>query len=102
MELAVERIVVQTSASDKKRLVAKAEKLGISVAELMRRGAAEYTDDADNKALAALADEARKAAEQAMASIDDALDFIDKSNREIAAMEKKAASKLKVIKAGAA
>jgi hypothetical protein len=87
---AVERIVVQTTAEEKKAIVAKARKLGVGISELMRRGAAAYAPDDENEALGALADAARAAAERAGAAIDDALAFVEASNRRIAAREAEA------------
>lgn len=93
MAAAVERIVVQATAQDKKAIAAKAKRLDLPVSELMRRGAFAYrAEDADAE-LAALADAARDAAERAGAAIDDALSFIAASNERIAAMEAKAAGK---------
>ena len=90
MAAAVERIVVQTTALDKKAIVAKARKLEIPISELMRRGAFAYrVDDADVD-MSALADASRGAADRAGVAIDDALDFIAASNKRIASMEAKA------------
>jgi len=98
MAAAVERIVVQATPQDKKAIAAKAKKLDLSISELMRRGAFAYeTSEADGE-LSALADAAKRAADRAGASIDDALDFIAASNKRIAAMEVNAA-KLPVRKA---
>lgn len=91
MAAAVERIVVQATAQDKKAIAAKAKKLDLPVAELMRRGAFAYASEAMDQELDALADAAKAAAERAGAAIDDALDFIAASNKRIAAMEAKAA-----------
>ena len=91
MAAAVERIVVQATAQDKKAIAAKAKKLDLPVAELMRRGAFAYASEAMDQELDALADAARAAADRAGAAIDDALDFIAASNKRIAAMEAKAA-----------
>ncbi|MEQ1804336.1 MAG: hypothetical protein ABL900_03085 [Burkholderiaceae bacterium] len=88
---AVERIVVQATAQDKKAIAAKAKKLDIPVSELMRRGAFAYRSGESDAELGNLADSARNAADRAGAAIDDALSFIDASNRRIAAMEAKAA-----------
>lgn len=88
---AVERIVVQTTVQDKKAIAAKARKLDIPVSELMRRGAFAYEPGEADAELGALADAARQAADRAGAAIDDALSFIEASNRRIAAMEAKAA-----------
>ena len=90
MAAAVERIVVQATAQEKKAIAAKAKRLGLPISELMRRGANAYqAEDADEE-LGALADAARAAAERAAASIDSALEFIEASNKRIAALETKA------------
>jgi hypothetical protein len=87
---AVERIVVQATAQEKKAIVAKAKKLGLPVAELMRRGATAYRSTEADEELSALADGARAAADRASASIDSALEFIEASNKRIAALEARA------------
>jgi len=87
---AVERIVVQATAQDKQAIAAKAKRLDLAVSELMRRGAFAYESAEDDADLAAVADAARGAAERAGAAIDDALLFIEASNRRIAALEAKA------------
>src|SRR5215468_2996987 len=84
---AVERIVVQATAEEKKAIVAKAKRLGLPISELMRRAATAYRSTSSDEELAALADAAKAAAERAGASIDDALAFIESSNRRIAAKE---------------
>ncbi len=91
MAAAVERIVVQATAQDKQAIAAKAKKLDLPVSELMRRGAFAYQASESDAELGALADAAKGAADRAAASIDDALSFIDASNKRIAAMEAKAA-----------
>ncbi len=88
---AVERIVVQATSQDKKAIVAKAKKLDLPISELMRRGAFAYETGEADAELGALADAAKAAAERAGAAIDDALSFIEASNRRIATMEAKAA-----------
>lgn len=87
---AVERIVVQATAQEKKAIAAKAKRLGLPISELMRRGATAYQAAEADEELAALADAAKAAAERAAASIDDAIAFIEASNRRIAQMEEKA------------
>jgi hypothetical protein len=88
---AVERIVVQATPQDKKALAAKAKALDLPLSELMRRGAFAYRSSETDAELASLASAAKKAADNAGAAIDDALDFIAASNKRIAAMEAKAA-----------
>src|SRR6266498_4524204 len=87
MAEAVERIVVQATAREKKAIAAKAKKLGLPIAELMRRGAAAYRSTEADEDLGGLADAARVATERASASIDSALKFIEASNKRIAALE---------------
>jgi hypothetical protein len=93
MAAAVERIVVQATAQEKKAIVAKAKKLGLPISELMRRGASAYESAEADEELGALADAARAAADRASASIDETLAFIEASNERIAALERKAAPK---------
>jgi hypothetical protein len=87
MAAAVERIVVQATAQEKKAITAKAKRLGLPIPELMRRGATAYESTESDEELGALADAARAAAERASASIDNALEFIEISNKRIAALE---------------
>ena len=91
MPFAVERVVVQIAPEDKRRISAKAKKLDMPMSELMRRAAFAYTSKEDDVEMGALADAAKSAADNAAASIDDAVSFIRKSNLRIAAMERKAA-----------
>jgi hypothetical protein len=90
---AVERIVVQATAQDKKAIAAKAKKLGLPISELMRRGAFDYESSETDEALASLADAAKLAADRAGKAIDDALAFIDASNLRIDAMQAKASKR---------
>ena len=92
MAAAIERIVVQTTAKEKRAITAKARKLGLPISELMRRGATAYASAQADEELVALADAAKAAADCASESIDDALAFIDASNKRIAAMEARAAA----------
>jgi hypothetical protein len=84
---AVERIVVQVTPQDKKAVAAKARRLDLPVSELMRRGAFAYQADQADAELAALADAAKAAADRAVGAIDDALRFIEASNRRIDALQ---------------
>jgi hypothetical protein len=98
---AVERIVVQATLQDKTAIAAKAKRLDLPVSELMRRGAFAYESGEADAELGALADAARRAAERAGTAIDDALNFIEASNKRIAAMEAKALRVSKAAKAAA-
>jgi hypothetical protein len=92
---AVERIVVQATPQEKKAIVLKAKKLGLPVAELMRRGATAYEPAEADEELGILADRAKAAADRASASIDEALAFVEASNKRIGAMEAEAAETIK-------
>ncbi len=88
---AIERIVVQATAQEKKAISEKAKKFGLPVAELMRRGAAAYNSSEADEELGIVADAAMNAANRASDSIDEVLAFVEASNKRIAAMEAKAA-----------
>ena len=90
MAAAVQRIVVQVTPQDKKAIAAKAKKLDIPISELMRRSAFAYRSNDTDEELGVLADAAKVAADRAGAAIDDALQYIEASNKRIAAMEAKA------------
>ena len=94
---AVERIVVQATPQEKKLIVAKARKLGLPVAELMRRGAKAYESAEADDELGVLADKAKEAADRAADSIDDVLAFVKASNKRIATMEANAAIATKKV-----
>ena len=87
MAAATERLVVQATAQEKKAIIEKARRLGLPMSELMRRGAVAYESEQADEELGALADAARAAAERASESIEDALAFIEASNRRIARLE---------------
>lgn len=90
---AIERIVVQATPQEKKAIVLKARKLGLPVAELMRRGATAYEPAEADEELGVLADKAKAAADGASGAIDGVLAFVEASNKRIAAMEVKASQK---------
>ena len=58
MTTAVERIVVQATPQQKRAIADKAKSLGLPISELMRRGAAAYQGDEQDKDLSALAEAA--------------------------------------------
>ena len=92
---AIERIVVQATPQEKKAIVLKARKLGLPVAELMRRGATAYEPAEADEELGILADKAKAAAEGASDAIDEVLAFVEASNKRIAAMEVKASKNIR-------
>ena len=90
MATAVKRIVVKVTAEDKRVIAAKARRLQMPVATLMRRAVIAYSPCAGDAELFALAHAAMSAADRAGAAIDDSLIFIQESNQRIAAMEAQA------------
>ena len=92
---AIERIVVQATTQEKKAIVLKARKLGLPVAELMRRGATAYEPAEADEELGILADKAKAAADGASDAIDEVLAFVEASNKRIAAMEVKASKNIR-------
>jgi hypothetical protein len=94
---AIERIVVQATPQEKKAIVLKARKLGLPVAELMRRGATAYEPAESDEELGILADKARAAADGASDAIDAVVAFVEASNKRIAAMEVKASKNMRKV-----
>ena len=92
---AIERIVVQATPQEKKAIVLKARKLGLPVAELMRRGATAYEPAEADEELGILADKAKAAADGASDAIDEVLAFVEASNKRIAALEVKASENMR-------
>lgn len=92
MSLAIERVVVQITSADKRKIEAKAKKLGLPLSEMMRRSAFSYTSETEDADLGALANRAKQSADNSVAAIDDALSFIEASNKRIAAMERAGAA----------
>jgi hypothetical protein len=89
-EAAVARIVVQATNKEKKDIATKAKKLGMPIAELMRRGAFAYEDSKQQAELGLLADKAKAAADRACDAIDATESYLEASNLRIAALERKA------------
>lgn len=90
MAAASKRIVVQVTAQEKMAIAAKAQKLGLSIAELMRRGVAAYESKVPDEKLRVLPDIVMEATTFASEAIDDSLSFAHASNQRIAEMEAKA------------
>lgn len=88
---AVERIVVQATLKEKQAIVAKARRLNMSISDLMRRGADEFTPASAD--LLALAEVAEASARRSIAMIDETTRLVDESNARIAAMEANAQTK---------
>ena len=92
MPAATERVPVLMTPAEKKRVVSKANKAGLTTGEYMRRAAEGYRPADDDKALEAMINEMNKATRSAEKAIDDALAFVAASNKRIEEMEAKAKS----------
>lgn len=90
MATATERVPVLMTPAEKKKIVSRAKKAGITTAEYMRRAAESYRPSDDDKALEAMIEEMNKATKNAEKAIDDMLAFVAESNRRIAKLESKA------------
>lgn len=87
---ATERVPVLMTPAEKKRVVAKAKKAGLTTGEYMRRAAEGFRPDDDDKALEAMIEQMNQATASAEKAIDEALAFVAASNRRIAGMEAEA------------
>jgi phosphotransacetylase len=75
------------TAKEKAQISRKAKEAGLSMGEYLRRAAESFRPSEDDQALEAMIDQMLKATERAGQSIEDALAFVEASNRRIAAME---------------
>ena len=87
---ATERVPVLMTPAEKKRVVAKAKKAGLTTGEYMRRAAEGFRPEDDDEALEAMIDQMNQATASAEKAIDKALAFVAASNRRIAGMEAEA------------
>jgi len=87
---ATERVPVLMTPAEKKRLVSKAKKAGLTTGEFMRRAADGYQAESDVRALEAMIEQMNLATESASRAVDDAISFVAESNKRIKKMEAKA------------
>lgn len=89
MATATERVPVLMTGKEKAEIARKARQAGLSMGEYLRRAGKSYRPSEDDKALEGMIDQMIKATERAEKAIDDALAFVEASNRRIAVMETK-------------
>lgn len=89
MTTATARVPILMTAKEKARIVKRAKEAGLSMGEYLRRAAESFRPSEDDKALEAMIDQMLKATKRAEQAIDEALAFVEASNRRIAAMEVK-------------
>lgn len=90
MATATERIPVLVTPMEKGQIARMAKAAGVSMGEFLRRAATSYRPSEDDEVLLAMIDQMNKTTARARAAIDDALTFVEASNKRIAAMERKA------------
>jgi hypothetical protein len=78
---------VLVTPTEKKQIARMAKDAGLSMGEYFRRAATAFRPSEDEKLLEGMIDQMNKTTAQASAAIDDALAFVEASNKRIAAME---------------
>lgn len=87
MAAATQRIHVLVTRQEKASITKAAKSAGISVGEFLRRAAASFNPSENDALLEGMIEQMVKTTAQASAAIDDALAFVEASNRRIAALE---------------
>ncbi len=87
MATANERIPVLVTSQEKALISKMARDAHMSMGEFLRRAASSFRPSEDEKMLEGMIEQMLKATAQASAVVDDALSFVDASNKRIAAME---------------
>jgi len=91
MATASERIPVLVTPAEKGQIAMRAKASGLSTGEFFRRAAASFRPTEEDKILEGMIDQMNKTTAKASASIDEALAYVEASNKRIEAMERKAA-----------
>lgn len=88
MATATARIPVLVTVTEKGQIAQMAKDAGMSMGEFLRRAASAYRPSEEDKMLEGMIDQMIKTTARANAAIDEALAFVEASNRRIAAMER--------------
>jgi hypothetical protein len=89
MTTATERIPVLMTKTEKSRIAKRAKDAGLSMGEFLRRAAAAFGPSHDDAALEAMIGQMLKSTKAASRAIDDAVAYVERSNKRMAAMETK-------------
>lgn len=89
MAAARQRITVLVTRSEKARITEMAKKVGVSRGEYLRRVALTYCLPVEEVLLVRMIEEMDKSTVKASTAVDDALAFVEASNRRIAEMERR-------------
>lgn len=87
MATATQRIPVLVTVREKARIAKMAKAAGLSMGEYFRRAAASFHPSEDDLMLAGMIEQMVKTTAHASAAIDDALAYVDASNKRIDALE---------------
>ncbi len=87
MATATARVPVLMTQAEKERIVKKAMEAGLSTGEYMRRAADSFHPGEQDELLEGLIDQMVRATDRAEQALDDAIAFVEASNRRIRAME---------------
>lgn len=91
---ATERVPVLMTVAEKKRIVARAKKAGLTIAEYMRRAAEGFSPDQDEAALIAMIVEMNRVTAKTEKTIEATLKYVAGSNKRIARLEARAKRKV--------
>jgi hypothetical protein len=86
MATATEQIPVLVTSQEKERIAKLADDAGLSMGEFLRRAAESFRPE-DEDALLGMIDQMLKTTARTSEAIDDALEFVDVSNKRMAALE---------------
>lgn len=84
---ATEHIPVLVTAEEKARIAKLAQDSGLSMGEFLRRAAESFRPDDETEIFNGMIDQMIETTNRASDAIDDALEFIDASNKRMAALE---------------
>jgi hypothetical protein len=87
MAMATERIPVLVTPKEKALIATRAKEAGLSMSEYLRRAAASFRPSEDERVLEGMIEQMIKTTKRANRAVDEALAFVEASNRRIAALE---------------
>src|SRR5215831_14984558 len=87
MSVATERIPILVTPSEKKQIARMARAAGLSMGEYLRRAAASFRPAEDDALLEGMIGQMAKTTARASAAIDDALRYVEASNKRIRALK---------------
>lgn len=89
MTTATERIPILVTPAEKKQIARMAKAAGLSMGEFLRRAAASFHPSDDDQMLEGMIGQMARTTARASAAIDEALSFVEASNKRIKALEGK-------------